>query len=189
MRWLVLLVVACGGAKPRPAVQHACVALATARADAAAADDRNRQALRDAIGARGLELVTLPARVVPLDTQSHEWRIDGTQILAPMTERSCGLPPPADAEFVRSAAGELWALLPAPSLRSQRAIYACACMSTQPVRCGGAAPEPIQLTFELPAGTTFRGQLAIEYPIEVVSISYADAREKSGCPPMPPPPP
>lgn len=84
----------------------------------------------------------------------------------------------------------MWALVPAPAVRRQKEIATCACASQlPPSRCGGAAPAPLQLAYQLPAGITFRGKLAIEYAFDVVSISYADYRNGSGCPPMPPPPP
>jgi hypothetical protein len=186
VRWIVLLVIACGG-KPHPA-RHACVPVATAALEVAAARDRNRQVLLDDIRGRGLELVTLTGTVARRGGEQIEWTSEGTQALSPVFEGGCGAVDPS-AEFVKNAAGEIWALASWPAAKSRRSIAVCACASQLPMSCGGAAPPRFQLAFELPAGLTFRGKLDIAYQVEEVSISYADYRPGSGCPPMPPPDP
>jgi len=155
----------------------------------AAARDRNRQVLVDDVRGRGLEIIELRVQTVERGGDSREWRSEGTQILAPRMERSCGSGLPETFEFVKNAAGELWALQAWPAAKTRRNIAVCACASQQSFRGCGAAPEPVQVVFELPAGMTFRGALDVPYQVEEVSISYADHRKGSGCPPMPEPPP
>jgi len=191
MRWSLLVLVACGA--PQPATHRpprACVALADAQMEEQSARDRGRQSLTDAIAARGLTLVTLPAKSVDVGEHSNEWRVDGARVLAPIGMQGCG-PLPEGGDFVRDATGQLWALLPAPVAKSQRTVASCSCrseLSAGGLHCGGAAPPPLQLAYDLPAGATFRGTLIVQYDMEVVSISYADDDPGSRCPPMPPPP-
>lgn len=184
-----MLLVACS--PPRhPHPERACVPLADAQTEEQTATARGHQALLDAIAARGLALVTLPATDVHVTEMNNEWRSDGARLLAPITSWGCGSRPQS-GDFVRSSAGELWALVPAPAARSQRTVASCGCRSTLAAgqRCGGAPPPPLQLAYDVPAGTTFKGTLSVPYDMDVVSISYADDHPGSHCPPMPPPAP
>jgi hypothetical protein len=190
MRWLLIVLVACGGNSPRHP-QRACVSLAEAENEEQVAKVSSRQSLLDEIALHDLTLVTLHATEAQVgDVHENTWRSDGARVLAPITYWGCG-PRPESGEFVKSTANELWALVPAPIARTQRTVASCACRSTLAVgqHCGGAAPPPLQLAYDLPAGTTFRGTMPIQYNLDVVSISYADDYPGSRCPPMPPPAP
>jgi len=188
---MIICLVACSSSPPRhPQPAPACVPLADAQNDEEVAKGTSRQAMLDAIAAHGLTLVTLPAREAPVGEMNNEWRVEGARVLAPITSWGCGAKPDS-GEFVRSTANELWALVPAPVVRNQRTVVSCSCRSTLSAgqHCGGAAPPPLQLAYDLPAGVAFRGTLPIQYNLDLVTISYADDYPGSHCPPMPPPAP
>jgi len=194
MRTVLLLVIssvlACG-AKGKRAQQHSCIRLDAARAEQAASAKQNRANLEAAIVARGLSLLAIPSQTVGIDKLSPEWRTrtqpsGETIVLAPIANQGCGDSP--RFELVRNDKGEVWGLYAAARATRKREVDTCACMSEQPVTCGGAAPPPLQLGFTLPPDLTFRGEVRIDYDVEDLRLVFADMRQGSSCPRMPPPP-
>ena len=64
---------------------------------------------------------------------------------------------------------------------AERVLRVCGCESDLPPRGCGTAPQPIQWYFELPAGMTFGGEVAVTYPVESSRNDFA-GRANGPCP-------
>lgn len=188
-----------GGAAPPPVEVHrypeggGCLPYKDAEKMAASVTAANDDAFRAAVEAKGLQIVKLKATAVARApgtlSGAHEpaWSVKsglgatGQALFGPPSYASCGSPVDSGFDLAKDASGKLFWVQRQPKGTAERVLRVCGCESDLPPRGCGTAPQPIQWYFELPAGMTFGGEVAVTYPVESSRNDFA-GRANGPCP-------
>jgi hypothetical protein len=158
-----------------------CVPYKEAERVAARIDEKNDTAFRAAVAARGLELVKLHEEVMEISSKPSEpaWSEKaglgptGRTLFAPPSEVWCGGSPTSGYDLAKDAAGQLFYVWRQPHASEGHAVRACGCEADLPPRGCGTPPRSVQWRFDLPPTLVFKGEKAIEYPVETTQIDFA----------------
>jgi hypothetical protein len=186
VRWCA---VALALALAAPASAGKCLTIPDALAAQKKVNDANEASLAKQLAAKKLVAIKLvrhrPPQLkpgAPIYKVDATLTIDGVEVVYTGSQLQCG--GLADTEFVRQDA-QIFRLV-RQARASGAPIDVCDCYFPG-YRCGGAVAPAIAMLYELPAGTTYGGPIAVAYDAQDSTIRGGVAA-KTPCVPPPPPP-
>jgi hypothetical protein len=152
-----------------------CISQDAANAKWGAADKKNQASYQAALAKKKLAPIALKERTWPENAKPPAGLIEVSQ-----REVNCK----HDAiEFVEDAQHKIYKVARRPHVVNTTAIAVCTC-AVPSFRCGGADLGLQGFGYELPAGATYGGEIAITYDSDSLQIKNKTA----GCPPIAGPP-